>query len=74
MKQISKQEYEKNKKSPSNIVFYATEKDLCEIVSLHLVKNIKENIDVLEKLSYFKNVDIIETKNVNEIFYIIKNK
>ena len=61
MKQLSRQEYEKNSKTPSNIVFYTTDKDLCEIASRHLSENIKENIEVLEKLLHLNDAEIIET-------------
>ncbi|ELY2018139.1 hypothetical protein SL053_002052 [Flavobacterium psychrophilum] len=73
MKQLSRQEYEKNSKAPSNIVFYTTEKDLCEIASRHLSENIKENIEILEKLLHLKGAEIIETEYGNSIFYIEKN-
>ena len=72
MKQLSRQEYEKNSKTPSNIVFYTTDKDLCEIASRHLSENIKENIEVLEKLLHLNDAEIIETKYKNSVFYIEK--
>jgi phage terminase large subunit GpA-like protein len=74
MKALTKQEYEINHKSPSQLVFYETEKDLCHIASLHLAEYIKDNITVLEKLLHLKDSDVIETENKDGVFYIVKHK
>lgn len=73
IKTLTKQEYEKNHKSPSEMVFYKTEKDICEIISLHLAKNLKENLEIIEKfLSLSKESEFYETENNGKILYIIK--
>lgn len=73
IKILTKQEYEKNPKSPSEIVFYKTEKDICEIISLHLAINLKENQKIIENfLSLPKEVEVYEIENHEKTLYIIK--
>jgi hypothetical protein len=72
IKTLTKQEYEKDSKSPSEIVFYRLEKDLCEIISSHLAKNIKENIEILQKLLYLRNAEVYEMKDEKRLLYIVK--
>lgn len=74
IKALTKQEYEKNHKTPSKIVFYKTEKDICEIISLHLAKNLKEGIEITEKFLFLeREADAYETENNGKILYIIKS-
>jgi hypothetical protein len=67
IKILTQQEYENNNKSPSGLVFFTTEKDICEIVSNHLSENIKENI---ETLKMFSKLTIEKT----EVFEVCRNK
>ena len=73
IKIITKQNYEKNSKSPSEIVFYKSEKDLVKIVSLHLAKTLKENIEITKKfLSLPDNVEVYEVETNKKVLYIMK--
>lgn len=72
IKILTKQEYEKNGKTPSEIVFYETEKDICRIVSLHLSKNIKENMAILQKFIHLQNEDVYEVVTEERVLYILK--
>ena len=74
IKVLTKQEYEKNHKTPSEVVFYQTEKDICEIISLHLSNNIEENITILQKFINLQNEDIYEVTTKEGVLYIIKIK
>jgi len=73
IKILTRQNYEKNLKSPSEIVFYKDETDLVEIIALHLAKNLKENIEITEKfLSLPNNVDIYEVEKDENTLYIMR--
>lgn len=71
---ITKQEYENSHISPSGLVFFENEKDLCEIVSMHCAENIKQNILILEKLLKInmENAEFIEITNNQSTLYIKK--
>ena len=74
IKTLTKQEYEKNHKSPSKMVFYRTERDICKIISLHLAKNLKENLEITEKfLSLSNKSEVYETDFDGKNLYIIKS-
>ena len=73
IKTLTRQNYEKNPKSPSEIIFYKDETDLVEIIALHLAKNLKENIEITEKfLSLPNNVDIYEVEKDENTLYIMR--
>jgi hypothetical protein len=73
IKTLTKQDYDKNHKSPSEIVFYKNEKDLCHIIGLHLAKNLKESLSVAQKfISLSKEAEVYETENDGKFLYIIK--
>lgn len=75
IKNLTIQEYEKNKKSPSEIVFYNSEKDLINIIGLHISDNFKESIEVTEKfLSLPSEAEVYEIKKNIKILYVIKVK
>jgi hypothetical protein len=74
IKTLTRQNYEKNPKSPSEIIFYKDETDLVEIIALHLAKSFKDSIEITEKfLSLPNNVDIYEVETDKKILYIIKS-
>lgn len=72
---MSQQEYEKNHISPSGLVFFKNEKELCEILSMHCAQNILENIHILDKVSNIKieDVEVLEITNSKLTLYVIKN-
>lgn len=72
IKILTKQEYEKNSTSPSEIVFYKTEKDICKIISLHLAKTVKENITVLQKFIHLLNEEIYKIESAEKTLYIMR--
>ena len=73
IKIITRKNYEKNSKSPSEIVFYKSEKELIEIIALHLAKNLKETIEIIEKfLSLPDNVEVYEAETNEKVLYIMK--
>lgn len=74
IKTLTKQDYDKNHKSPSEIVFYKNEEDLCHIIGLHLAKKLKDSLALTKKfLSLSKEAEVYETENDGKTLYIIKN-
>ncbi len=74
IKIFTRQNYEKNLKSPSEIVFYKDETDLVKIISLHLAKSFKDSIEITKNfLSLPDNVDIYEVETDKNVLYIIKS-
>jgi hypothetical protein len=70
---LSKQEYEKDSKSPCEIIFYETEKDILRIVSTYFAENIEENVEALQKFLLLPSMsEVYRTQNVEKVLYIIK--
>jgi hypothetical protein len=67
IKILTEQDYNKNTNPASGLVFFTTEKDICEIVSNHLSENIKENI---ETLKMFSKLSVDKT----EVYEVCRNK
>lgn len=72
IKAFNKQEYEKIAKSPSEIIFYETEKDILKIISKYLAKNIEENIEVLQKFLPLPKGECYEIEYEKGLFFILK--
>jgi hypothetical protein len=72
IKTLTKQEYENISKSPSKIVFFETEKDICQIICFHLAETIEENIEVLKQFQTFKDGKVYEVENEKGILYLLK--
>ena len=72
IKAFNEQEYEKIAKSPSEIIFYETEKNILEIVSKYLAKSIEENIAVLQKFLPLPKGECYEIEYEKGTFYILK--
>lgn len=66
------QDYEKYMISPSEVCFVANEKDLKDIVNIHLSKTIDENIEVLRQLKEIdlEKTTLIETKKDGKLLYL----
>lgn len=72
IKTLTKQEYDNISKSPSKLVFFTTEKDICKIICFHLAETLKENIEVLKQFQPFKDVEVYEVENEKGILYMLK--
>ncbi|MCJ1805440.1 hypothetical protein MRP92_00730 [Flavobacterium covae] len=74
IKTLTKQKYKNNSKSPSKVVFFQTEKDICKIVCLHLTETVEENIEVLKQFQYLKTAEVYEVENEKGILYLLKSE
>lgn len=72
IKILTKQDYEKNSKSPSEFIFYSSEKELCKIISTYLTETIEENLKVLEKFLHLPKAEVYETEFKEKVLYIIE--
>ena len=73
IKTLTKQEYEKNHKSPSEMVFLYEEKKLHQIIGLHLAETLRENIEICKKFLALPNKsDVYETEKDGRILYIVR--
>lgn len=74
IKTLTKQEYENTAKSPSEFCFYENEKDICQIITYQLAKNIKENREILKMFLPFKKPEVYEITKAKKTLYLIFHK
>lgn len=75
IKELTQQEYENSVEKPnSELCFYSNEKHICEIITYHLVENIKENIDILKLFLPFNKPVVYEIDNNGKTLYLVYAK
>lgn len=72
IKEMTEQEYENSVKIPnSELCFYSNEKDIIEIVSIHLAEKIEETIEILKLFQPFNKPEVYEITQNEKTLYLI---